>query len=69
MCEAIGICQTSTEKSLFESLNCGLMTHTSNIDLAITWANVDLSSVRSSDIHSRAILQEKPHTSIDQNSL
>ena len=29
-------------------------------DLAITWTNVDLSSVRSSDIHLIVILQEIP---------
>ena len=36
---------------------------------AITWTNVDLSSVRSSGIHLRAILQEIPQPSVNEISL
>ena len=36
---------------------------------AITWTNVDLSSVRSTGIHLRAILQEIPQPSVSEISL
>ena len=64
--------------------HCGLVTPYGNINLgqlwlrqwlvawrhqAITWTNIDLSSVRSSGIHLSAILQEIPQPSVTEISL
>ena len=64
--------------------HCGLVTPYGDINLGqhwlrqwlvvwqhqtITWTNVDLSSVRSSGIHLRAILQEIPQSSVTEISL
>ena len=64
--------------------HCGLVMQYDDIDLgqhwlrywlgarwhhAITWTNVDLTSIRSNDIHLRAILQESPQSSITKISL
>ena len=40
-----------------------------NLGQAITWTNVDLSSVRSNDIYLMAILQDVPQLSITEFSL
>ena len=67
-----------------ELTHCGLVTPYGNINLgqhwlrywlvawrhqAITWTNVDLSSVRSSGIHMSAILQEMPQPSVNEISM
>ena len=49
---------TPTPTSAPTSIHCGHVTPYDDIDLghqAITWTNIDLSSVRSSDIHLTAI--------------
>ena len=71
------LCVTDICKELIN--HCGLVTPCGNRDLgqhwlrywlvawlhqAITWTNVDWSSVKSSDIHIRAISQEMPQPSI-----
>ena len=52
-----------SESTLAQAMACCL-THQ-----AITWTYVDLSSVRSSGIHLRAILQEVPQPSVTEISL